>query len=206
MSERRTIPYDPNILPPEDTDLRVDGKHGNFQNITARSGFAGVTHLMVERDGKILFDKLRVDTSPAVFVVPVRVNPEGKAEFLLVNEWKDLQEKKVPNIPQGGIHEGETPKEAVIREVREETGYEPESIALIGMQIFDSAHMSDVQPFYLAMVPYSQEGRELELDETEDINRLPWMRPEEIRRLGIVDGKTTIGLALAEGVLRPELL
>jgi 8-oxo-dGTP diphosphatase len=39
-------------------------------------------------------------------------------------------------MPGGGVEEGETPEEAAIREVREETGYEVELVRLLGEDAF----------------------------------------------------------------------
>lgn len=206
MSERMIIPYDPSRLPPPEADLQIDGVDSDFSAITARSGFAGVKRMMVERDGKVLFDKFIIEPSDGVFVLPVRINPEGRAEYLLVNEWKDVLKKRIPNIVQGRLNKNEKPKDAARREVKEETGHEPTGLVLVGKQVFDSAYMSKEQPFYLAIVPYAQERMDLELEGGEDIDKLPWMRPSEIRRLPITDGKTTIGIALAERVINPKLL
>lgn len=200
------IPYDRNVLPPGQADLQIDGQDTDFVDITTKSGFVGYQRMMVEKDGKVIFDKLVINPSEGVFVLPVRINPQGMAEFLLVNEWKDVLGKRIAQIPQGGIRDGEKKSDAARREVKEETGYEPESLVLVGRQIFDTAYMSLEQPFYIGVVPYEQERRELELESGEDIVNLPWMRPEEIRRLPNTDGKTTIGIALAERVLNPSIL
>jgi 8-oxo-dGTP pyrophosphatase MutT (NUDIX family) len=206
MAERKLIPYNPNRLPPEKADLQIDGADSDFLAITARSGFAGVDRMMVERDGTVLYDTIKINPSSGVFVLPVRINPHKQAEYLLVNEWKDKLGKRITQIPQGRVGDGETDAEAAKREIREETGHEPTDLVLVGRQVFDSAYMSKEQPFYLALVPYDQERQDLELEGGEDIEKLHWMRPEEIRRLPISDGKTTIGIALAERVLNPNLL
>jgi len=206
MPERRLIPYDPKRLPPEKADLQIDGKDSDFSEVTAKGGFAGVKRMMVERDGKILFDTFKIEPSPGVFVLPVRINPDNKAEFLLVNEWKDKLGKRITQIPQGRTNKDEKVSDAARREVLEETGHEPTNLVFVGRQIFDSAYMSLEQPFFLATVPCEQERQELQLDMGEDIEQLPWMRPEQIRRMRISDGKTTIGIALAERVINPRLL
>ncbi len=206
MAERKLIPYNPNRLPPEKADLQIDGADSDFLAITARSGFAGVDRMMVERDGVILFDTIKINPSSGVFVLPVRVNPQKQAEYLLVDEWKDKMGRRITQIPQGRINDGETEAEAAAREVKEETGHEPVGLVLVGRQVFDSAYMSKDQPFYLALVPYDQERQDLAIEGGEDIEMLNWMRPEEVRRLPISDGKTTIGIALAERVLNPNLL
>lgn len=206
MTERRLIPFDPNRLSREEADLQVDGMDSDFGGVNSKAGFVNFRRMMVERDGQILFDKLAIDPSCGAFVVPVRINLDNKAEFLLVNEYKDMLGKKIPNIIQGRTRDDEDSAVAARRLVREEAGYEADQLALIGRQIFDSAYMSRDQPYYLALIPFNQERQDLRPKQYEDIEVLPWMSTEEVRRLGINDGKTTIGIALAQGVLNPKLL
>lgn len=99
---------------------------------------------------------------------------------------------EVPNaagqwtLPGGGIDYGEHPDEAVMREVREETGFE---IALNGvaaidseMIIFPDGELHAVRIIYNAEVT----GGELrhELDGSTD--RCEWLTYEECRRLSLV--------------------
>ena len=120
--ERRLIPYDPSRLPPEEADLQIDGVDSPFRRVNSRDGFAHFDRMMVERGDKILFDKIKIDPSPGAFVMPVRITPEGRAEFLIVNEWKDTLGKYIPNIIQGRTNDGEAPEDAARRLVRDEGG------------------------------------------------------------------------------------
>lgn len=206
MAERRLIPYDPERLPPEEADLQVDGQNSPFKGINSKDGFVNFDRMMVEKGDKILFDKLVIDPSPGAFVMPVRINPQGRAEFLLVNEWKDTLGGYIPNIIQGRTTSDETPEDAARRLVRDEGGYEVHDLVLTGRQIFDSAYMSKDQPYYLAFIPYEQERAQLNLKKYEEIDILPWMSPEQIRRLKIRDGKTNLGMYAAQMVLNPKLL
>jgi ADP-ribose pyrophosphatase len=85
--------------------------------------------------GRIL--KLRVDTvlavdgrkstreivehDPCIGVVPV----DAEGNILLVNQFRSPIGKNLLEIPAGGIDKGEKPAEAVVREMREETGLKP---------------------------------------------------------------------------------
>lgn len=206
MPERRLIPYDPHRLPPEKADLQIDGVDSSFGRVNSRDGFVHFDRMMVVSGDRILFDKLKIDPSPGAFVMPVRVTPEGKAQFLIVNEWKDTMDSYTPNIIQGRTQDNEKPENAARRLVRDEGGHTVEDLVLIGRQVFDSAYMSKDQPYYLATVPYNQTRAELKLKKYEEIEILPWMSLEEIRRLGIKDGKTNLGIYLAQNVMRHHLL
>ncbi|MBN1188410.1 MAG: NUDIX hydrolase [Dehalococcoidales bacterium] len=97
-------------------------------------------------EGRIL--KLRVDTvrtidgrestrevvehSPCIAVVPV----DGHGNVLLVRQYRQAIGKELLEVPAGGIDEGETPEEAVIREMQEETGYRPrKTVRLAGFYL-----------------------------------------------------------------------
>lgn len=206
MPERRLIPYDSNRLPPEKADLQIDGSDSPFTRVNSRDGFVNFDRMMVESDGQILFDKLKVDPSAGAFVMPIRVSPEGRSQFLLVNEWKDTLGKYIPNIIQGRTRDNETPEDAARRLVRDEGGHTAEDLILMGRQVFDSAYMDKDQPYYLATIPYDQERAPLNLKKYEEIEILPWMSLEEIRRLAKKDGKTNLGIYLVQNLIRPDLL
>lgn len=57
------------------------------------------------------------------------------AERVLLALWN---EGDVPawTVPGGGVEDGETPEQAAVREVREETGYEVELVRLLGEDRF----------------------------------------------------------------------
>jgi len=59
---------------------------------------------------------------------------ENRGDFLFVEEGKEHVEG-VWNLPCGSIEEGESPKEAAVREAREETGLEVELDRLVGVYL-----------------------------------------------------------------------
>ncbi|MDV2990238.1 MAG: NUDIX hydrolase [Dehalogenimonas sp.] len=65
-----------------------------------------------------------VEYPPAVAVVAVDEN----GDLLLVRQYRHAVETELLEIPAGGIDPGETPEEAVRREMQEETGFYPERI------------------------------------------------------------------------------
>lgn len=92
-------------------------------------------------DGRIL--SLRVDTvelpdkttskrelvEHSGGVAVLAITPEG--ELLLVRQYRKAMERELLELPAGKLEEGENPIDCGIRELREETGYEAQSMELI---------------------------------------------------------------------------
>ncbi|MCK4863749.1 MAG: NUDIX hydrolase, partial [Dehalococcoidales bacterium] len=93
-------------------------------------------------EGRIL--KLRVDTvrtadgrkstrevvehDACIAVIAV----DSGDNILLVRQYRQAIDKELLEIPAGGIDEGENIEEAVIREMREETGFRPQKVERLG--------------------------------------------------------------------------
>lgn len=125
-------------------------------------------------------------------VAIVAVDPEGK--ILLVNQYRYAVGKYLLEIPAGGIDGNETPEEAVIREMQEETGYRPETVT--GLGGFYSAPGFCTEYLHLFLVEDLIEGR-LYAEDTDSIT-LVRITPEEITgyiRSGVIcDAKSIAGL------------
>lgn len=76
---------------------------------------------------------------PAV-VVMVPIDRDGN--LLLVRQYRKAIEQVMLELPAGGIDDGESPEDAVRREMVEETGYEPARVRSMGT-IYSSAGMSN---------------------------------------------------------------
>ncbi len=112
---------------------------------------------------------------PHVTVAAV-IEQEGR--YLLVKESPDGH--PVLNQPAGHLEEDETLHEAVVREVREETGrhFTPESI--IGIYQYQSPHNNATYLRVAYRGSCSEPDPSLELDS--DIEETLWMTTEEITR------------------------
>jgi ADP-ribose pyrophosphatase len=69
-----------------------------------------------------------VEHAACVAVVPV----DAGGNVLLVRQYRDAPGKELLEIPAGGIDPGESPEEAVIREMQEETGFRPREVVRLG--------------------------------------------------------------------------
>ncbi len=199
----------------ETASWKVDGTAGDWRNIVDPQ-YGTIQHVVVEEKGTNPYDKVNILWSPGVYVVPVRINPDKKAEFLILEQRRELLRDKngiqgntvVDNIPQGLIRvwDNETPAQAAIRETIEETGHTPTGLAFLGNVGLGIANSETLQPFFLALVPYEQEALDRNLEETERIEKNQWLTWRKLHERNLIDGITTIGLFRSQRVLRPDLL
>ena len=68
----------------------------------------------------------------------------------LVRQFRPALDDHVLELPSGGIDPGESPEEAVRRELREETGCEADELVLLGSLYTDSGRMETLQWGYFA--------------------------------------------------------
>ena len=122
------------------------------------------------REDLVTSPKLGSDHNVWVMEVPTWVNiipltSEGKV--ILVDQYRFGMEKSSLEIPGGMADYGEDPKEAAIRELKEETGYEGKEVIEIGRVESNPAIMSNHTYTYLAL--NCERSGDQNLDGTEDI-------------------------------------
>lgn len=86
---------------------------------------------------------------------------------VVAKQFRAGPERILHELPGGGVEVGETPEAGAARELREETGYEAESLEYIGTSTKD-AHQNATWYFYLAR--NCRKIAEQQLDETEMID------------------------------------
>jgi ADP-ribose pyrophosphatase len=125
-------------------------------------------------------------------VAVVALDADGN--LLLVRQFRKAVGKELLEIPAGGIDPGESPEEAVKREMREETGYLPRKVEPLGGFYSAPGYATEYLYLYLAtdLIP-----SQLFAEDTEGIS-LVRVAPEEIPELissgGICDAKSIAGL------------
>lgn len=81
-------------------------------------------------------------------VVIAAITPEGKIP--MVKQFRKAAEKAVLEIPAGKLEESEDPKEAALRELKEETGYTAESIDYVNSFYSSIGYSEEVLHLYIA--------------------------------------------------------
>ncbi len=130
-------------------------------------------------------------------VTVVATTAEG--EVVMVEQFRHALRTVTMETPSGFMDEGESPLEAALRELREETGYEGEDPRVIGcLELNPSWQTTRV---YVVAVANARRTAPTDLDEAEDIRVLTVSRERarELVRTGGIRATVAISaLALAE--------
>ena len=128
-------------------------------------------------------------------VVIVAIDADDRV--LLVNQFRHPPEKKLLEIPAGGIDDGEKPEAAVHREMQEETGYLPEKIVRLGGFYSAPGFCTEYLHLYLAteLRPAKNAADD---DENIELVRVPLTTAPELIASGeVCDAKSIAGLLIA---------
>lgn len=112
----------------------------------------------------------------------VIVIPEIKDKFLMVKQWRHGEGNLSIEFPGGVIDAGETPEQAAVRELREETGFKAGKITKIGTVNPNPALFNNHVHVYLAE-DLIQSG-EQDLDSDEFINYMEMSKKEVLEGMG----------------------
>ena len=124
-----------------------------------------------------------------------------KNEIILIKQFRKPIEKVIWEIPAGKLEVGENPKECAIRELKEETGYEPQNLKLIH-KFFTSAGFSNQKLYiYLAtgLTPGESNPND---DESLEVYKISLEEAYNmVIKNEIEDAKTLIGILLAKELI-----
>ena len=161
-------------------------------------GFDIVSQTVALPDGeRVDFDYLSEGES----VVILPFTPEDRV--VVIDEWRQAVDRVNRGLPAGSIEDGEQPGEAVARELREETGYEPAS--------FD--HLTSVEPangfsdavfhYFVARDCEPTASQQLDTDESIEVSTTSYRALLDAVREGeLRDGRSMLGVLyylLADG-------
>ncbi|MEM1645610.1 MAG: NUDIX hydrolase [Ignisphaera sp.] len=129
----------------------------------------------------------------SVAIVPVK---NGKT-IVLIKQFRAPVGRWIVEVPAGRIEYGETPEEAVVRELKEEIGYEPKYVKKLVSVYLSPGYSDEVIHVYLAKnLEYvgssPEKGELIEVFEAELDKAL-----ELVLLSDIVDAKTLIALLIA---------
>jgi 8-oxo-dGTP pyrophosphatase MutT (NUDIX family) len=112
---------------------------------------------------------------PPDYVTALTRTTEGK--YILLRQYRPVVEDYVFELPSGHLEEGEAPEQAMMRELKEETGCEGGAVTLLGELIPDTGRLENrLWAFYVENVliekipvPSENEGIEVHLFDREEL-------------------------------------
>jgi 8-oxo-dGTP pyrophosphatase MutT (NUDIX family) len=126
----------------------------------------------------------------AVGVIPVR----DDGHILLVDHFRFATRTRGWEIPAGRIEPGETPEEAAVRELREESGHRAARFERLGS--YHPSIGSSNQEFHLLVARGVE--RTGEIEDTIEVDGVSWFDPGQVREMigrnGIIDGLSLTAL------------
>jgi 8-oxo-dGTP pyrophosphatase MutT (NUDIX family) len=109
-------------------------------------------------------DYIIINTPDWVTVIPVIQSPP-REQFIMVRQWRHAENRLSVEFPGGVINRGETPEQAALRELLEETGYHAQKLVQLSSFSPNPALMTNHQHFFLAFDLTDTGARHLDYDE-----------------------------------------
>ena len=134
-----------------------------------------------------------VEHSACVCAVPL----EDKDNVVLVRQYRKPAEALLLEVPAGGIEPGESPEQAMLRELQEETGYTARSVKHLCSFWMSPGYCTEEMHAYLA-TDLEPSALRPDRDENIEVVKVPIAEvPHMIRKGQIRDAKSIASLLLA---------
>ena len=163
--------------------------------LTSETVFSGKL-IDVRRDSVRLPNGRTTDREIVVHPETIAVLPvleDGR--LVLVRQFRKAAERTLLEVPAGGIDPGETPEDAVLREMVEETGYRVGKTALLSSFYTSPGFTTEFMHLYAAMDLHAGEPTE-ETDQIEVVLLSVEEALQHVRTGEIADAKSILALLI----------
>lgn len=143
-------------------------------------------------------DFVELDSPQWVNIVPYFIGGDGVPYFVMERQFRHGSDSVTLEFPAGLVEKGESPRDAGLRELFEETGLVSHSFKLIGTVCPNSAFMNNCANFFLAQdleLVAPEDERRLDANESIDLVSIPV--PYVLEHLGT--GEMDNGIMLMAG-------
>ncbi|MEO9294766.1 MAG: NUDIX hydrolase [Nitrososphaera sp.] len=134
-----------------------------------------------DRLGLAGHDKLYIRGVRRDYSTIVPFAPEGKG-ILTIRSYRHLADSYQLEVPSGYIDEGETPRQAAIRELGEETGYVAKKMVFVGSYTLDYSMFIQTGNVFAAYGLQQKAGRR-HLGDMEKISKVEFMPVEKVKKM-----------------------
>jgi len=111
-------------------------------------------------------------------------------KMILTRQYRHPLRRLIYDLPAGGMHDGETPEQAALRELEEETGYTTEKLDWIGRFNWNPGIMSGTVEIFF----------------TKSLRRKDGFNPDEIANIELIDFSEVVGKVLKGGFIDSALV
>jgi len=151
------------------------------------------------KDGKEA-DFVELDSPEWVNVIPYFVGKDGIPRFVMERQFRHGSNSITLEFPGGLVEKGESPRDACLRELEEETGIRAHSVKLLGTVCPNSAFLNNNANFFIAQdLELVEEACQRNLDANEDIDIIAIPASYVIEKLGT--GEMDNGIMLMSAFL-----
>ena len=119
-------------------------------------------------EGKIIDEYFVVELPTTVCAVAI--TEEG--EVLMVKQYRHPIKETILEIPGGFVDEGETPEQAMKRELKEETGYEFSSVVNVGKIAANPGVLDNFTYLFLAQGGIKTSAQKLDKNEELEVEKI----------------------------------
>lgn len=146
-------------------------KDMEYKEVSKRIAYKGKRLLIEELKYKTqnnIINREHVISGDAVVILPITENNE----VIMIQETRTPIEKIIYELPAGMIEKGESPEQAALRELEEETGYKAKNLEFLN-EYYPSVGYSNEKISIFLATNFIKTHQKLDEDEQIEVHKIP---------------------------------